>query len=148
MNFFANLHLAQDLAGATGGVLMQWTDPDLALAATLQDVQGQLSCTPQVDTDNPSTATGAQEVCLIGQHFWPGATIHVGALEVPAASINTVNRDSALLCFDLPTGLEPGEQTIQIERPGAQPNAAAATIEVKNDTAAPSFRLYLPLLIK
>jgi hypothetical protein len=142
-NFFINMQLAEELADATGGVVMQWANPVLEIAETLQDVQAYLGCSPEVDTVNPGVATGTQEVCLVGRHFWPGTTVSVGAAQAPVTS---VHREGALLCFDLPRDVEPGRQPIRIERPGARTSAEGINIEIQDETVM--FGIYLPLVTK
>jgi hypothetical protein len=143
MNFFVNMRLAEEIADATGGAVMQWTDPDLDMAETIQDTQAQLGCSPDVDTVNPGTVTRGQQVCIVGRHFWPGTTVSVGGQRAPSTSVNP---DGALICVELPANLEPGDHPIRVERPGVKPSAEGVSLTVTQ--AQGGFNLYLPLLAR
>ncbi len=143
VNFFANIQLASDMASATGGEVMQWSDPDLDIAVSVQNVQARLGCSPEIATVNPGTvpAGEGEEVCLVGRHFWPGTTATVGG---QAAPVTRVNDDGALACFALPPGIGAGAHPIRVERPGVASIDSAATIDVVAGNAVSS--IYVPLI--
>lgn len=142
MNFFANLILAGDLAAVTGGEVMQWTDANLDVAGVVQDVQAQHGCSPDVDEVKPGIVAGTQEeVCLTGQHLWPGTRVMVDGREATDASSSP---GAGLFCFRLPPGTAPGQHSVDLDRPGAPPNPDAGTVQL--DPAGLPLRVWLPLL--
>ncbi len=143
MNFFFNLQLAEEIANASGGVVMQWSDPDLHIAESIQDTQAYLGCSPEVDTVNPGIASAAQQVCILGRHFWPGTTVSMGEQRAPST---TVSPDGALLCFELPADIEPGKRLIHIDRPGVTRPQGEVSIEIQ--TTGSLLDIFLPILTR
>ncbi|MCO6451260.1 MAG: hypothetical protein J5I90_10785 [Caldilineales bacterium] len=144
INYFANMALAEDLAIATGGTVMQWGAPNLDIAAELQDDQAQHGCEPDVDAIIPGVAVGPEEeICLSGQHLWPGTGVQVDGRPATDSSFNP---DANLLCFRLPPGTGNGEHQIDLDRPGAPPNPNTGTVHV--DPTGLVRGLYLPLMLK
>ncbi|MBX3000135.1 MAG: fibronectin type III domain-containing protein [Caldilineaceae bacterium] len=145
-NFFVNMGLAAEIADATGGTVMQWAAPDLNVAEVIQDDQARLGCSPEVDVVTPGTVAGAQEVCMVGRHFWPGTTVTVGT---QPASSSAVNENGALICFEVPAEVGTGEHAIRLERPGVKPKQSEASLLI---TVTPQefggFDLYLPMLAR
>ena len=80
---------------------------------------------------------------MVGRHFWPGTSVSVGGQRAPSTSVNP---DGALLCFDLPPDLEPGKQSIQVERPGVTRPQGEVSIEIQSSDSPRD--IFLPFLTR
>ncbi|MEX1019265.1 MAG: hypothetical protein WDZ49_06380 [Litorilinea sp.] len=134
MNFAANMQLAGELAEATDGVVMDFTDAELDFAVAVQDVQGQLSCTPDVNTGAPLDNDGTQEICLMGRHLLPGTTAGVGDSQKDDVPVRgTANAEGTVFCFAPPSEIEDGEHTIYVGRPGMDAQASSQLVIVTSE---------------
>ncbi|RME82929.1 MAG: hypothetical protein D6775_09450 [Caldilineae bacterium] len=117
IDYPTTVRLAEDLALATGGEVMQWTETVADAAGVLQTVQARLSCSPEVDVLEPAVVRRVgQEVAVTGRYFWPGTKVYVDDKRAP--DVRTSANGHALF-FSLPPGLAAGEYALRFERPGA-----------------------------
>jgi hypothetical protein len=105
---------------------------------------------------------GTQEICLMGQHLLPGTTVAMGVGQnddVPVRA--TVNAEGTVFCFAPPHGIDEGEHSIFIGRPGMDAQDSGQRVIVTTDGAGEpdddpdddpddeaTHSIYLPVLLR
>jgi hypothetical protein len=155
VSYPAVLRLANDVAQATGGDVVEWPvtqaagggaavqqDPSTSpLADALEGTQSRVGCVPAVLGVAPGgRVTDTTPLAVAGLHLWPGVQVSIGGR--PAGEVMP-SPEGTLVTFWLPTGLEPGRAyDLQVRRPGVGEVVLADAIVLQ-----PSI-VYLPIVAR